>query len=98
MARPLGDVVIENEDTDEEERVFLVEIHDPVTQKIRNGLDVYDSHNRLMYRVGYKTGMVEVDGQVFNGDTFTTTSASDKRRIADCEKRAFHVEESEDGE
>lgn len=98
MGRPVGDVTIDNEGTDKEERVFLVEVHDPVAQKIQNCLDVYDSHNSLMYRVGYKIGIVEVDGQVFSGDTFTVTSASDKRRIADCVKKAFHEVQSEDGE
>lgn len=98
MGQPIGDLVIDKEDLDDEERLVLVRVQDAVSNKISNCLDVYDSSNSLKYRIGYRTGLVEVNGVTKHGDTLITTTMNDRKRISDCGTRAFPKAESKGGE
>lgn len=74
MAEVINDTMItEMEGTDDETRVFPVSVIDVRTSKTGFGYMVYDTKNSLIKRVGFKTGLVQLDdGSTISGDTLTT--------------------------
>ena len=83
MAVALGQIIL-NEGTDEELRIFPVSVVDRVSGKTSFGYDVYDNHNELKERVGYKHGLIEMpDGSTVHGDTILTVNQVTRVNIND---------------
>lgn len=81
MAEQINDTTItEMEGTDDEVRIVPVSVIDKITGKTGFGYDLYNSKNNLIERVGYKTGLIELnDGSRVSGDTLVTGLSLAKR-------------------
>lgn len=83
MATPVEHpVYIENEGKDNELHYHLVYVVDMVSRQNNYGLDVYNSHNELIERVGYTYGEVIVSpGVVSFGDTLNIRTPKERKLI-----------------
>jgi len=81
MGAPVGEMIVVDEGTEYETRVSVVVVQDASSNRVSHCLDIYDKSGTLKERVGYKTGMVSVDGYSFNGDTLLKLSIARREMV-----------------
>ena len=82
MSTPIGDIIVENHDKEDEKNVQVVLVIDAREDKREYCYDYYDPAGNFLERVGYTVGVIEhPDGHIQSGDTVTTKTVAQKSKL-----------------